>query len=398
MAVLNAWSNDLDLTLAHDWDTIGGTISIAASAARNGAGGILIAGLNGRAVKNITNAVTLFFGFAMNVQSTGSGTEQICAFLDGGTIQVDFRLDTSGHLIATRNGTVLGTSSSSITFGVWHYIETKVTIDPTTGVAEIKVDGTFFLQLSGQNTRASANSFAGAVQIGGQQAAAGWTKWHDDLYLLDASGAANNTYLGDSIVKGLLPQSNGTTNQFAATAAAWSANTVMSLDQQIVDSNGNIQRVTAITSDFKTGGSTPAWASTTVGQTTTDNHVTWTLVAKTPLANWMYVDEPSPDDDQSYVFDATLNDVERYLMATLTAASIFAVGVKARASKDNAGPRSFRFQCKSGATTSNTASDIALSQTVYGNYQAFFETDPNTAVAWTQSGVNAAEFGVKLTV
>lgn len=58
----------------------------------------------------------------------------------------------------------------------------------------------------------------------------------------------------------------------------WVATNVQSVGQLIQDSNGNTQRVAAITGDFKTGGSAPAWNST-VGVTTTDNHVTWVCVA-----------------------------------------------------------------------------------------------------------------------
>lgn len=58
-------------------------------------------------------------------------------------------------------------------------------------------------------------------------------------------------------------------------AVYWAANTVMSVGATIIDTNSNIQKVTAISSDFKTGGSAPSW-SFVKGNTTTDNHVTWT--------------------------------------------------------------------------------------------------------------------------
>lgn len=58
----------------------------------------------------------------------------------------------------------------------------------------------------------------------------------------------------------------------------WVAANVQKVGQLIQDSSGNTQRIAAITGDAKTGGSAPAWAST-VGTTTTDNHVTWVCVA-----------------------------------------------------------------------------------------------------------------------
>ena len=60
------------------------------------------------------------------------------------------------------------------------------------------------------------------------------------------------------------------------TLNAWaSAHSYSTLGELIVDANGNTQRVTATGTS---AGSAPSW-STTLGATTTDNTVTWTLVA-----------------------------------------------------------------------------------------------------------------------
>jgi hypothetical protein len=75
----------------------------------------------------------------------------------------------------------------------------------------------------------------------------------------------------------------------------WTANTGEAVGNIVVDSNGNLQRVSAITGDARTAGSAPAW-STALGTTTIDNHVTWTLVAltgETELVNW----RPSASQD-----------------------------------------------------------------------------------------------------
>lgn len=57
--------------------------------------------------------------------------------------------------------------------------------------------------------------------------------------------------------------------------SAWAASHAYSSGNLIVDSNSNIQRVTTAGTS---GGSHPTWA-TTLSSTTTDNTVTWTLVA-----------------------------------------------------------------------------------------------------------------------
>jgi hypothetical protein len=59
------------------------------------------------------------------------------------------------------------------------------------------------------------------------------------------------------------------------TFSAWQSAHAYSLGNLIVDSNGNIQRVTTAGTS---GGSAPSW-STTMGGTTTDSTVIWTVVA-----------------------------------------------------------------------------------------------------------------------
>jgi hypothetical protein len=60
----------------------------------------------------------------------------------------------------------------------------------------------------------------------------------------------------------------------------WAASTAYAVGQSIIDSNGNIQTVTAITSSGDSGSTQPTWAlptAATPNPTTTDNQVTWTL-------------------------------------------------------------------------------------------------------------------------
>lgn len=103
-----------------------------------------------------------------------------------------------------------------------------------------------------------------------------------------ALGSAPTFYVG---VSSTTPNPNGTGvtepsgsgyARVATTAASWNASanqdpvwaasTVYSLNQLIVDSNGNQQKVTTAGTS---GASAPTW-NTTTGGTTTDNTVTWT--------------------------------------------------------------------------------------------------------------------------
>ncbi|MDE2101154.1 MAG: hypothetical protein KGL39_28155 [Patescibacteria group bacterium] len=66
--------------------------------------------------------------------------------------------------------------------------------------------------------------------------------------------------------------------------SAWTASNPYTVGQMIVDSNGRIQRCTTAGTS---GATHPVWA-TTLGNTTTDNTATWTLIAGASIPSPMY--------------------------------------------------------------------------------------------------------------
>lgn len=362
--------------------------------------------------KNLnTNAATLYVGFAFNCPfySTGGGggptvnsDTVILEFTDVGTAQVDLRLTPSGQFYFTRNGTALGSHSTSLLpTSQWHYIEVGITFNGSTGTAQLKVDAVSWLNLTGLNTSNSGNAYANQVALSSAAASSSLNNsdvYFDDLYVCDGTTSYNNSFLGDVRVRSLRPAANGTYTAFTGSAAAWAASTAYALGTTILDSNGNLQRVTSISGTGTSGsGSHPTWSSTT-GVTTTDNpganQVVWTCLGS-PSA-YEYVNEPDVDYDSSYLTDATPGDECSFTFPTTTGSQVFAVAVQMISRKDDAGTRTIRSITKSGGTTADDGVDKALS-TSYACATGFFPTDPNTGVAWTMSGVNAAEFGVKTT-
>lgn len=415
------------------------------------------------------NSVTLYTGFAVNIAYGTSTTDmEIFSWWDGGVQQVSLRVTSAGKFYFQRGGgltsvvAVIGsTSSLGITFNAWHYLECLVTINASTGVASLHIDGVSALNQTGLNTNNSGTAQINKISTGLVGAASSYgsaiTFLLDDVYVLDTTGSFNTSYLGDIKVQGLLPTGNGTTQNYTQNEASWpGASTQTYLGHQIKDSNGNIQVVTAVTSDSKTGASAPTWA-TGIGVTTTDNHVTWTCLG--PSSHWLDVAQNPPEgsvawqqstnyivgdavwdsngnlqqataitgsgtssasaptwnltiggttaDNQvtwtlvgqgedTYLSDATIGDIERFTYPTITASQVFAVCVTPRSRKDDSATRTIRGVTKSGSTLGDNGSDLALS-TTYQYLLAFLESDPNTGVAWTGSGVNAAEFGVKTT-
>lgn len=118
----------------------------------------------------------------------------------------------------------------------------------------------------------------------------------------------------------------------------------------------------------------------------------------TPSAgsNFSCVDETTPNTTD-YVSSATSGNRDSYAfadLAALTSSTVFGVQVNAYAQKSDAGTRSLGTMARLSSTDADGAS-VAL-PTSYSYVSQIFETDPASA-AWTQSNVNAAEFGVKVT-
>ncbi len=406
--------------------------------------------------KNFPNAATMFCGFALNIDPSGiTGDLIILNWTDGASVQVDLRITSSGHLYFTRSGTVIGTQSvQTLPFRSWHYVEVFVTIDPAAGVAKLNVDGVSWLNLTAQNTRQTANSFTGGIQIGNQNRSISLMQI-DDFYLANTSGSVNTTFLGDVRVQGMVPTGNGSTLNYTMVASSWTASTTKGIGQTILDSNGNLQIVTAVATDAKTGGSAPTWA-TVAGTTTVDNHVTWTCLGV--QSQFLQINQNPPEGsatrlhltayaigtmvwdsngnlqlctaagtsannenltwnttpggttpdgsslvwtnlgvgEDTYLSSNTVGDISRFTFPAITASSIKAAVINLRARKDDVSTRSVRGAIKSGATLGDTGTDLILSQT-YQTLQGISEVDPATSAAYTQAGFNAAEFGIKTT-
>src|SRR5579864_3304578 len=84
----------------------------------------------------------------------------------------------------------------------------------------------------------------------------------------------------------------------------WQPITEYDVGDQVQDSNGNLQEVTAATESEEggaslSGSSAPTWASGSLGQTTTDGDLTWTLKKKpAPVGDFIY----DPDSEPPRIF------------------------------------------------------------------------------------------------
>lgn len=225
--------------------------------------------------KTLGAHATWIVGFNLELTSL-PGERVIVNLLDSGTRQVDLRVLADGTLRITRSGTALATSTNALSIGSRYHVEFKVVIHDTTGTAEARVDGVNWVSITAADTKNTSNATANQVRFGGLSAdsVGGYLT---DIYIMDGSGTARNTFISDQQVDCLFPNGNGTYTEW----------------------------------DSLVGG--------------TSHH--------------QGVDEAAPDDDTSYIDTATVNDRDSSAFQDLAAGSgvVNGVQVVARARKTNAG-------------------------------------------------------------
>jgi hypothetical protein len=324
--------------LTRKWTTLDGSPAISAGNGRRSTASLRMTSANNISLsKGFDSQATWIVGFAYRIASYNStGPAPIMAVLDGTSIQIDVRLTNDGVLTVTRNGTTLTASSAGIIAPtITNYIELKTTIG-NAGSYELRVNGVAVASGTGVDTQNTANATANVIRLGSATSTALFTNAdYDDLYICDGTGSTNNDFLGDTRVDCFFANGNGNTSQLVGS-----------------DSNS------------------------------TDNY--------------LLVDETSVNDDTDYVQSATVSEKDTYAFANMThsPSAIYGIQINMQANKTDSGLRSIQSVIRSGGSdTDGTARPMASS---YNNYVQISETDPATAVAWTSSGFDAAEFGAKV--
>jgi hypothetical protein len=204
--------------------TNGPTLDIRPEYARPPGGmGLIIGGASNRSLnKNFTANYATFVCGANVYFASVPGAADFIVFADAGTAQLSLRMDGSNHLVLTRNGTTLATSTNVFSTTTWYHIEIKATINNTTGVYEVRVNGSstgWIPSATSQNTRASANNYVNQIYLYGSAS----IQW-DDLYFLDNSGSTANDFVGPQKIITIYPNSAGNYAQWTGNYAANFAN------------------------------------------------------------------------------------------------------------------------------------------------------------------------------
>lgn len=257
----------------------------------------------------------------------------LMVLFDNGTEQVDLRLDASGHLKVNRGATNLGISSAVILPATKYHIAWKIKVHGSTGTFEVRVNDVVVTSGTGVNTSATGNAYATDYRLG---------------FFSGGNGAGANLYWDNVYVY----NGNGT---FPGD---------VKVEEAIVNGNGSQQDFTA----------SPA------------------------VSHVLNVDDASPDSDSTYNAGGTSGNIELYTFAAFTTltGTIHAVQTTPTMRKDDAGARTAKSIIRISGTDYLGATDYSLGNS-YLTLPEIWETNPATAAAWTQSGLNAAEIGIKVT-
>ncbi len=334
------------------WDIVSGTITMSSGNARFAPpSGLTGQGIsltqNASLTKNLlSNQATLIIGVAYYTPNlpTSGNIANILALSDNSTVQVTLGYLSSGALQFYRGatsggtGTAIGTSSAPgvIQAAVWNFFEVVVTIDPS----------------------------AGAVALYMNQPATGATA------LINSTGLNTRS------------SSNSYANQVTLKDANLTANTRYD-DLYCFDNSGG--SFNARLGDQRIITMVPAGAGSSTQ---------WTPSAG---ANWQCVDEIPPNDDTDYVSTTGVGNTDFYAMqsASISANPNFVVG-RIRHRKDDASPHTLQLGVYRGGSSAFSPDVAVPSSYVFSDY--LFPVDPSTSAAWTSTGINAAQFGEKLTL
>lgn len=253
------------------------------------------------------------------------GTTSTMTILTHGMARL--KVATGGNLALYRSDTdaqVAITPGAVWTTGnVWRFVELKYVV--STGVCEVRIDGVVVLS----GTVPTATSIASIIF---PNQANGTYINIDDIYVLDATGTANNTYLGDVRVQTLLPSAEGT----------------------------NL-------------GMTP----------------------DTGTVHYSRVNEAAPDTT-SYVSTASagVKDSYRYQQLAANTSSVYGVAVTSYASKDAPVAAGIATLVRLGSTDYVNAQTQSLSASWVAGTD-LYQVRPNDSAPWTPTDINGAEFGVQ---
>jgi len=113
-------------------------------------------------------------------------------------------------------------------------------------------------------------------------------------------------------------------------------------------------------------------------------------------SNFQQVDDNSSDQDSTYVESSTTGHKDLYNYGDISGGTINAVVNNAIARKTDASSFTIIPVCKSNGVEQDATGILVDNTPLYLPFSGVYLIDPDTTVAWTDAGVNAAQFGYKV--
>lgn len=280
-----------------------------------------------------TQPKTIIFGAAFFFFE--GPANDLVRFEDGdGNTHVQIEINGPGYISVRLGvtGAFYGFSTKKILFNKWYYIELKLTVDNSAGSVELRLNGETVVSASGVDTATSNLEFISNIRLG--SIVSNNDVIATDIYVCD-DVVPNNDFLGDINVEALFPSADGAVNDWTPQG----------------------------------GGD-----------------------------NYVEVDDTAPDDDTTYNSSTTINNRDLYEFDDISedVDEVLGVQVNVNARKENGPYRIIQDSIRSGGVNyegQGSEENFYLGD----NYEirpTMHDQNPNTSGQWTESEVNAAQFGV----
>ncbi len=274
-------------------------------------------------------------GFGAHVWfETLAGTNALIGLVDtdGSTLHMNI-VASAGELSVFRGGSKVLDTSFWLVLERWYYIELKQVVNDTTGSWTLRVDEVTIASDSGVDSRNGGNGIIGFLEISGITNNT-QTKW-DNIYAYHDNGGDVVDFLGIIHVGSLHPDADG--------------------DDE----------------DWTTSSGTDSFA---------------------------LVNETAPhDDDTDYIESGTSTERTLFtydnVLSGLT--SFHGIHIQTVVRETDASDFTLINTFKQNATLYPESAE-AIAGTSFENIDQALDTDPDTAVAWTESGINALQAGVEV--
>lgn len=292
--------------------------------------------------RGLADTHVIGFGLRLSANVTALNSNAQGLYLERGPNEqchIEVVSSVSGfELRLMRGATEIDRTAEVFAFGAWHYFEISLTPHTSAGAFELRHNEVPVLTGSSLNLAASGSNQADIMAwrfVSNVSSQLGL----DDIYWVDTTGSANNTFKGDSVVEGSLPNAAGASTQFTPSAGS---------NWQNVDDSG-----ASNPTDTGTGGN---------NQSDTNGH----------------------------------KDLYGFADLTETQGTIHFIQVGTQLGMAAAGSRTVKTKYRDPDTTEADGASHVVSSTVYDEFTEIMDVNPTSSAAWDVADIDGGQFGLEV--